>query len=483
MYQTVIIGAGLSGSAIARSLGRYAGSVCVLEAQEDVCCGTSKANSAIVHAGFDGEVGSLMAKLNVQGSELMEQLSKELDFSYRRNGSMVVCMNQEDLPALEALYQRGLVNGVRELALLTREEAMSLEPNLSDDVVAVLHAPTGAIVCPFELNLALAENAQANGATFRFNTRVTGFTPKADGWIVHTNQGDVEGRCVVNAAGVYADDLHHMVSQLPLHITPRRGEYMLLDKAAGAFVNHTIFQLPGKLGKGSLVTPTVHGNLLVGPTAQDIADKEGTNTSPEGLAYLVERGGFVVKNLPLRQVITSFAGLRAHEDGHEFSIGALSDAPGFFDCAGIESPGLSAAPAIGAMVAELVASKYGLAEKQDYIATRKGPVRPGELTLEERQALIAKEPAYGQIVCRCELISEGEVRAAIRGPLGAKSVDGVKRRVRAGSGRCQGGFCAPRVMELLAQELQIPLEQVTKQGGASAYIAGHNKDSFEGDNQ
>lgn len=480
MYQCVIIGAGVSGTAIARSLARYQASICVLEAQNDVCCGTSKANSAIVHAGFDAELGSLMAKLNVQGSQMMEQLSKDLDFHYRRNGSLVVCLAEEDLPNLEALYHRGVANGVAGLEILSREQALELEPNLADNVVGALHAPTGAIVCPFGMNLAFAQHAHLNGVEFRLNTQVVGFDKTENGWLVHTNQGDVETQCVINAAGVYADQLHHMVSQEPLHITPRRGEYLLMDKTTGDFVNHTIFQLPNKLGKGVLITPTVHGNLLVGPTAQDIQDKEGTNTSAAGLQYLVEQGGNAVKNLPLRQVITSFAGLRAHEDRHDFSIKQLPDAPHFFDCAGIESPGLSAAPAIGEMMAGLVAETYGLQEKEDYIPTRKAPVDPATLTLEQRQALIKEQPAYGRIVCRCELISEGEVRAAIAGPLGARNLDGVKRRVRAGSGRCQGGFCAPRVMELVAQEVGIPMEDVAKNSSDSRYIAGHNKDAFGG---
>lgn len=480
MYQTIIIGAGSSGTAIARSLARYEGRICVVEACEDVCCGTTKANSAIVHAGFDAKTGSLMAKLNVQGSQMMEQLSKDLDFHYHRNGSLVACVNEADLSNLEDLRQRGIANGVEGLEILTREQALALEPNLADGVVAALYAPTGAIVCPFGMNLAFAEHAHSNGVDFRFQSKVTGFTQTQGGWIVHTDQGDLETKTVVNAAGVYADTLHHMVSKTPLHITPRRGEYLLLDKTAGNHVRHTVFQLPSKLGKGILVTPTVHGNLLVGPTAEDIGDKEGTNTTATGMGYLSQNAGTTVKNLPLRQVITSFAGLRAHEDRHEFSIGELPDAKGFFDCAGIESPGLSAAPAIGEYVAKLMAQTYDLVEKKDYIPTRKAPVEPATLTLEERQALIAKEPAYGQIVCRCELISEGEVRAAIASPLGARNLDGVKRRVRAGSGRCQGGFCAPRVMELVAQEMGVSMEAVTKNGGDSRYIVGYNKDAFGG---
>ena len=287
-----------------------------------------------------------------------------------------------------------------------------------------------------------------------------------------------ETRTVVNAAGVYADVLHNMVSSRKLHITPRRGDYYLLDKTTGGYVRHTIFQLPGQYGKGVLVAPTVHGNTIVGPTAIDIADRDGVNTTAEGLAQVMEKAANVVKDPPLRQVITSFAGLRAHEDGHEFVIGEAEGAPGFFDCAGIESPGLSASPAIGRMAAELVRDKLLLRRKEGFKATRKGIVNPAELPFEERRALIAENPAYGRIICRCEGISEGEILDAIHRPLGARSLDGVKRRVRSGMGRCQGGFCGPRVMEILSRELGVPMEQITKSGGGSRMILGRDKEDF-----
>ena len=478
MYDVIIIGAGVTGCAVARYLSRYQGSALVLERAEDVCCGTSKANSAIIHAGFDAAHGSLMAKMNVQGNRMLPELAKELDFPFRRNSSLVVCMSEEDMPRLRALYENGEKNGVEGLEIVDAQRLHELEPNVSKNAVAALWAPTGGIVCPFNMTIALAENANANGVDFRFNTKVTGFTRGEEGWTVHTEQGDFQTRYVVNAAGVYADVLHNMVSARKLHITPRRGDYCLLDRQVGGFVSHTVFQLPGKLGKGVLVSPTVHGNIIVGPTAIDIEDRDGTNTTAAGLEELIAKAGISVDNLPIRQTITSFAGLRAHEDHHEFVIGEAEDAPGFVDCAGIESPGLTSAPAIGLTVAELLREKLGLRKKEDFIATRKGLLDPKSLTKEAYQALIRENPAYGQIICRCEQVTEGEIIDAIRRPLGARSLDGVKRRTRAGMGRCQAGFCSPRVLEILARELGVSQAEITKCGGASRLIVGVNKDSL-----
>ena len=475
-YDIAIIGAGVSGTAIARELSRYQTKICVLEREEDVCCGTSKANSAIIHAGYDAEPGSLKAKLNLRGNQMMDQLAKDLDFPFRRNGSLVLCLDEKDLPNLQKLYERGITNGVKGLQILNKEEVRAMETNISDQVIAALYAPTGGIVCPFHMTIAFAENACANGTVFHFNTEVKNITRRQNIWEIETTKGTFEAGCIINAAGVYADKLHNMVSQKKIHITPRKGEYCLLDKTAGTHVSHTVFTLPGKLGKGVLVTPTVHGNLLIGPTAADIEDKEGVNTTREGLDEVLQKSAASVKNIPARQVITSFAGLRAHEDGDDFIIGETEK--DFIDCAGIESPGLSSAPAIGEMVAELLKEKYNLKEKEDFISTRKGITDPSKLFLEERNALIHREPAYGNIICRCEMVTEGEIIDAIRRPLGAKSLDGVKRRTRAGMGRCQSGFCSPRVMEILARELDIPVEEITKSGGNSRIIKGVNKDSF-----
>ena len=478
MYDVIIIGAGVSGAATARELSRYKVNACVIEKEEDVCCGTSKANSAIVHAGYDAATGSLMAKLNVRGNQMMEQLAKDLDFPFKKNGSLVVCLHEEDMPNLQALYDRGVANGVKDLRILNQEELRAMEPNISDDAYAALYAPTAGIVCPFNLNIAMAENACVNGVEFKFDTEVTGLHPIEGGWAIETNQGSFETKYVVNAAGVYADTLHNMVSAKKIHITPRRGDYCLLDKTAGNLVSKTIFALPGKFGKGILVAPTVHGNLILGPTAIDIEDKEGTNTTREGLDQVITKCGMNVKNIPMRSVITSFAGLRAHEDGHEFLIGELEDAPGFIDCAGIESPGLTSSPAIGEMVAEILREKLHLEKNENFVATRKGVLDPDALSKEERIELIRKNPAYGNIICRCEMITEGEILDAIHRPLGAKSLDGVKRRTRAGMGRCQAGFCSPRTMEILARERHVSMFDITKSGGESKIVTGTNKDSL-----
>ena len=477
-YEVIIIGAGVSGAAIARELSRYEVKCLVLDKEEDVCCGTSKANSAIIHAGYDAANGTMMAKMNVEGNAMMTKLAEDLDIPFKRNGSLVLCFSEEDMLGLQKLYDNGVANGVPNLQILKKEEVLAMEPNVSDDIYAALYAPTGGIVCPFHLNMALAENACANGVEFRFDTEVLSIQKAEQGFVVKTNQGEITSDYVINAAGVYVDKFHNMVSEKKIHITPRRGEYLLLDKTAGSHVKKTIFSLPSKLGKGVLVTPTVHGNLLVGPTATDIEDKEGTCTSAEGLNAVITKAGINVKNLPLKQVITSFAGLRAHEDNHEFILGEVKDAPGFIDCAGIESPGLSSCPAIGKYIAELMKEKMNLKEKENFIETRKGILNPAELSLEERNQLVKENPAYGNMICRCEMITEGEIIDAVKRPLGAKSLDGVKRRTRAGMGRCQGGFCSPRVMEIIARERGIDITEVTKSGGKSKLIVGVNKEDL-----
>lgn len=488
MYDIIIIGAGVTGAACARALSKYELNICVLEKEEDVCCGTSKANSGIVHAGFDADVGSLMAQMNVEGNKMMPELAEDLDIPFIQNGSLIIGKERDAISCLEKLYQKGIENGVDGLEIITdKERIMQIEPNLVGDVEVVLYAPTGGIICPFELNLAMAEHAKINGVEFQFNTEVLDIKQKNSVedssqdtcWKVTTNQGNYETKLVINAAGVYADVFHNMVSERKIKITPRRGEYLLLDKSAGDHVEHTIFSLPTKLGKGILVTPTVHGNLLVGPTACDIEDKEGIETSQEGLLSIIEKSTEEawsnVRGIPLRQVITSFAGLRAHEENHDFIIEELNDAEGFIDCAGIESPGLTSSPAIGHRVVEIVNGRLQLEEKLDYIPTRQGFTKLEEMNKEERKKLIKEQPLYGNIVCRCEMISEGEILEAIHRPLGAKSLDGVKRRVRATAGRCQGGFCTPKIIDILSRELEKDKLEITKSGGQSQLLVGINK--------
>ena len=480
MLDVVVIGAGVTGCAVARELARYEYKVTVLERASDVCEGTSKANSGIVHAGYDAHPGTLKAKLNVEGNRMMETLSKELDFPFKRNGSLVLCFDEKDRPRLQKLYEQGLKNGVKELRIVEREELKLLEPNISDDAVAALYAPTGGIVCPFGLTIALAENAAVNGVDFRLNTEVLEIEKTESGYRVITNDGTLESRMVVNAAGVYADRFHNMVSGEKIHIIPRKGEYCLMDKKVGGLVSHTVFQLPTVYGKGVLVTPTVHGNLLIGPTAVDVEDHEAVNTTGEGLADVLKRAALSVQNLPTGQIITSFAGLRAHEEKGDFVIGQPEDAPGFFDTAGIESPGLTCAPALGKYVAEQVLEYYPAKKKTDFINTRKGIPNMALADGEERARLIAENPLYANVVCRCELVTEGEIMDAIHRPLGATTLDGVKRRTRAGMGRCQAGFCSPKTVEILAGELGRDMAEIRKNDPGSEFLTGYDKDGIEG---
>lgn len=475
-YDVLIIGAGVSGSAIARELARRERRIAVLERESDVCEGTSKANSGIVHAGYDALPGSLKARLNVQGNRMMKALSEELDFPFWQNGSLVVGFGEESLEKLRELYERGRKNGVENLRILDGGEARRLEPALSRDVYAALYAPTGGIVCPFGLNIAMAENAAENGVDFYLHTEVRKIARAEEGYLVTAGGRTFRAPVVVNAAGVYADVIHNMVSESRMKITPRRGEYCLMDKEAGAMLKHTVFQLPTEKGKGTLVTPTVHGNLLAGPNAEDIADKEGTDTTLAGISQVLGTAARSMEEFPHSQVITSFAGLRAVEESGDFVIGEAADAPGFFDAAGIASPGLTSAPAIGVYVAGLIQERFPAPEREHFKPVRKGIPNMAQAGGEERRRLIASDPAYANVVCRCELVTEGEILSAIHRPLGATTLDGVKRRTRAGMGRCQAGFCSPKVVEILARELHADLGDITKSGGESVVLTGCNKE-------
>ncbi|MBR2123402.1 MAG: NAD(P)/FAD-dependent oxidoreductase [Lachnospiraceae bacterium] len=476
IMDAVIIGAGVTGCSIARSLSRYDLDILVLEKEEDVCSGTSKANSAIIHAGFDAETGTLKAKLNVKGAKMLPRLSRELDFPYKQNGSMVLCFRREDEPGLKALYERGIANGVEGLTLMSGDEARKLEPALSKEVTMAMLASTAGIVCPFQMTAAFAENAAANGARFRFLTEVIRIE-KADHSLYKVtfrdasgNEEEVDTRTVVNAAGLYSDVCHNMVSEDKLEVIPRRGEYLILDKTAGSLVSHTIFQLPSALGKGVLVTPTVHGNLLIGPNAEDVGSAEETNITAKGLAEIRSTALLSVPSVPYGQTITGFAGLRAHTKRGDFILGEPADAKGFFDAAGVESPGLSASPALGDYLARRIVNylrKSGLSkavhkDRKEIVTRRRGFIHAGELPADKRDALIRKDPDFGVIICRCENISAGEIKDAIRRTPGAVSMDGIKRRVRQGMGRCQAGFCTPAAMAILARELGIPEEEVCK---------------------
>lgn len=470
MYDVVIVGAGVVGCCVARELSRYQLRIGVLEKEEDVCSGTSKANSGIVHAGFDAKPGSKKALLNVRGNQRMAKLAQELDVSFRQNGSLVLCFQEEEIPKLEALLENGRRNGVSGLRILSGSEVRQMEPNLSPNVAAALYAPTGGIVCPFELTIAMAENACANGVEFRFHTQVQAVEKQDKGFLIRTTQGDFTTRLVINAAGLYSDELHNMVSERKRTIIPRKGEYCLMDKQAGDFVDKTIFQLPTQWGKGVLITPTAHGNLLIGPTALDLLDREDTATTAQGLAEVVEKAKQSGEGIPLHQVITSFAGLRAHEENGDFVIGEAENAPGFYDLLGIESPGLTSSPAIGELVAQWVEETLHPARNFQFVGTREKIRRVREADPETVNQWIAENPAYGKIVCRCCQVTEGEIVDAIRRPVGARSMDGIKRRTRAGMGQCQAGFCTPKTLEILARELGVNPQEITKAGEGSGIL-------------
>ena len=449
MYDVVIIGCGIVGAATAFELSKYRLKVGIVERENDVACGTTKANSAIIHAGYDPVPGTLMARLNVRGAALARELCAALDVPYLPCGSLVLGFSPEDQAHLEELYRRGVANGVPDLALLTGDEARALEPNLSPAVTAALHAPTAAICSPWEYGLALAETAVRNGAELQLETAVTGLTPTEEGWRVETNRGVLEARYVVNAAGLEAQTIHEMAAPPSFAIHPSRGQYFLLDKSEGGRVGRVIFQCPNEKGKGVLVSPTVHGNLIVGPDAEPV-EGDDTSTTSAGLAFVRETALRSVPSVDFRTSIRNFAGVRASTGAKDFII-ELS-APHFLDLAGICSPGLSAAPAIGEYAVELL-GQAGLAleRKEDFQASRKR-IRFREMSPEEKAKLVAEHPAYGRVICRCETVTEGEILDALAGPIPPRSVDGVKRRAGAGLGRCQGGFCGPRVVELLARE-------------------------------
>ncbi|ENJ9654137.1 NAD(P)/FAD-dependent oxidoreductase [Clostridium botulinum] len=471
MFDVTIIGSGVTGTAVARELSKYNLKTCVVEKAIDVASGTSKANSGIVHAGEDPIPGTLKAKMNVRGNEMFDKLQEEIDFPFKRNESFVLCFDEKDIEKLEELRQRGLKNGLPDtMEILNREEALKLEPNLSEYVVAALRLPTGGIVSPYEFNIALAESAAMNGVEFKLETEIIDIEKKQDGYILKTNKGDIETKVVVNAAGVFGDKINNMVSEKKYHITARKGEYLLFDKTVGDMVQRTIFQLPTKMGKGVLVTPTADGNLLLGPTSVDVEEKDDFQTTREGLDTVAEKAKLSIKEIPMRQVITSFAGLRAHEENSDFIIGEAEDAENFINAIGIESPGLTSAPAIGEYIREMIVEKLKPEENKEFNPIRKDIPKFREMTNEERKEMIKENSAYGKIVCRCEVVTEGEIRDAIRRPLGAKTVDGIKRRTRAGMGRCQSGFCSNKIVEILAEELGIKRNEVTKFGGNSKIL-------------
>ena len=474
MFDAVVIGAGVVGGMIARELTRYKLSVCIVEKHNDVSMGATKANSAIVHAGFDAKEGSLKAYLNVRGSKMMKQVTDELGVKYRNNGSLVIGFDDDDKATLEELCKRGRANGVEALEVLGRECLVELEPNIGEGAICALYAPTGAIVCPYELTVAAIGNAMDNGAQLRLNFEVKNIFHIDDGYIVESDNERIKARIVINAAGLYADAVAQMAGDKTFSIHPRRGEYILLDKKCGDLVNHTIFRTPSKMGKGILVSPTVDGNLLLGPTSVDMTDKDDKATTAEGFAKIIKEARENVKTLPINKTITSFCGLRAVGDSGDFIINMPF--VGFVNVAGIESPGLSASPAIAEYVVDMLRDGgFDFEANPEFSPIRKPMHYFREATVDQKNEIIKKDPSYGRIVCRCETVTEGEILEAIRTNPKPRDLDGVKRRTRAQMGRCQGGFCMPYIVELLAKEGDIPYDAVTKNGGKSVINLGRTK--------
>ena len=473
-YDVVIVGAGVIGGMLARQLSRYQLSVCLLEKENDVAMGASRANSGIIHGGYDPEPGTLKARLNTEGVEMLFAVAKELHVPCIRNGSMVCAFSPEEDALLEKLYQQGLVNRIPGMVLLSGDEARVLEPHLSDAVTRVLHVTNAGIVGPYELTLAAIGNAMDNGVALKRNFEVCQIKKTDDGFSVSARDGQqVTGRFLVNCAGAYSDRIAKMVGDDDFTIIPRAGEYMLLDKAEGTRVSHTLFQCPSVEGKGILVSPTVHGNLLTGPTAAKVLTPECRDTTPAGLAEVKRLAAKSVPSVDFRQVITSFTGVRATGSTGDFVIRESEKTPGVIHLAAIESPGLTCCVSIAEYAIGLL-DRAGLVltKKENWDGTRQDPNAFQKMTDEEKDAYIRENPDFGKIVCRCETISQGEILQAIRQNPGALDMDGVKRRTRSGMGRCQGGFCAPYVLQLISQELGIPAHQVTKSGGDSYMLTG-----------
>jgi len=482
MYDVAIIGAGVVGGLIARELSLYGLRICVLEKENDVATGASAANSGIVHAGFDAKPGTLKAKYNVLGAEMMEAVCRELGVKFKRDGSLVVGFGPEDRKNIELLMDKGLQNGVKKLEILGKEQLHTLEPGLSDDADCALWAPTGGIVCPYELTFAAVGCAMDNGAELLTNFEVDRIEPQADGthgYTVGAADGrQVQAELVINCAGVYSDRIAQLIGDGSFKITPRRGEYMLLDKTTGRLCTHTVFRTPTKMGKGILVSPTVDGNTLLGPTSEDIEDKDDTSVTDAGLDKILSQVRQEFPGVNTGSIITSFCGLRAHGSTGDFVIN--SPAPDFINVAAIESPGLTSSPAIAVRVREMtgeILEMHGRKISRDprAVSGRKALHWFKELSESEKNAVIAKDPEFGRIICRCEQITEGELRYAMRTAPRPADLDGVKRRTRAQMGRCQGGFCSPNIVRMLAEELDIPFEAVTKSGAGSYINVGRTK--------
>ena len=437
MYDVAIIGAGVIGTGIARELMHYQLKVVVLEKENDVADGTTKANSAIVHAGYDAPFGSNKAKFNVEGNAMYPQLCEDLDVHFKQIGSLVLAFDEEDRPTLEELLENGKRLGVPNLEIIESDQIRKIEPNVNETAVAALWAPTAGIVGPWELAISYAENAMDNGAELRLNTEVTAIEKKGNTFVLETSAGEVKTRLVVNASGLHADDIYNMVAKSEFSINPRRGEYFLLDNEVSDLVNTVVFQCPTKMGKGVLVSPTVDGNIIVGPNAEDVGTKEEINTTAAGLDFIREKAKLTIEELPFHMNITNFSGLLAEPSTGDFIVEESKQVTGFINVAGIKSPGLSSAPAIAVYVADTICAGILGADAKKNPAfnpkTRK-KLHFKELSDEKKADLIRVEPSFARIICRCETITEGEIVDVIHRNAGARTINGVKRRCRPGAG-------------------------------------------------
>ena len=472
IYDVIIVGAGVIGAMAARELSKYQLKVCLLEKENDVACGASKANSGIIHGGYDPEPGTLKAKMNTEGIELLYEAAKELHVPHKNNGSLVLAFSEKEDETVRALYERSLINGIAGLSVISGDRARELEPNLSDKVTSALLVPNAGIICPYALTIAAVGNAMDNGVELKRNFAVAAIEKAAQGYTVSSADGQsVTGKFVLNCAGGYSDKVAAMVGDDGYTIVPRAGEYLLLDKTEGSRVSYTIFQVPSEEGKGILVSPTADGNLLTGPTAAKVATPDSREITAEGIEQVQRLAAKSVPSVNFRQVITSFTGVRSSGTTGDFIMEPSKKAPGVVHLVAIESPGLTCCVAIARYAVELLQGQgLSLEAKAAWDGTREDTHAFRDMSDEEKDAFIQKNPDYGRIVCRCEQISEGEIRDAIRRNPQARDMDGVKRRTRSGMGRCQGGFCGPYVMRLIAEELGIPMEQVTKNGGDSRMV-------------
>ena len=483
MYDIAIIGAGIAGSYIARELTRYKLDIVLLDGENDVGNQITMANSAIVHAGFDAPAYKLKGKFNATGNLMYDKVCEDLDVPFKRCGSLVVAHDEYEMATIHELYQNGLKNGVPGLKILFKDEVHAMEPNLNEDICGALYAPTAGIVSPFELCVHVAENAVDNGVTLKLNHMVTAIDKLDDHFKITTNSGEIEAKYVINAAGVYADDIYEMVGEPYFQLLARKGNYFIFDKEAGELVNTVVFPCPSKKGKGILVAPTVHGNLLIGPDAEPV-DKGDISTTTDRLDYIKQNALKNCPSLPFNKIIRSYAGLRNTPIKDTFTttdgdfIIEESPVKGFINVAGYESPGLTSIPAVAHYVVEEIVKPLipDIEENHDYNPKVRKHLRFDEMTAEEKVEIIKQDPKYGKVICRCETITEGEIIDVIHRSAGARTVKSVKKRCRAGMGRCQGGFCSPRVVEILARELNVPLDEIMYDQQDSTFIlSGHTK--------